>query len=101
MAEELHFHFLSRRPGGPIRTVRKVVSDGGGQSAVVCEGGEWLVACQPKRDHLARVAKVKKQIVLVENFLATGDPSVVSCPKCRESSYYLEDTRPPQTTKEV
>lgn len=91
MADDvMYIHYLSRRPGGPIRSKRREVNQEG-RTAVICEGGEYLVACQPGRRYLCRARITKRETKVLEFFLATGDPQMATCPKCLETKYYKED----------
>lgn len=93
MADVLYIHYVAKQQGGPLKTVRRSVSQGK-VSAVICEGGEWVVACQPKRAYLSQTNK-KRFARHGPDFVATGDPRMVSCPRCLESWYYLRDTEAP------
>lgn len=86
-----YIHYMARRPGGPFKTDRIALSDGDDE-AVVCAGGEYRVACQPKRRHLSRAYISDKVAKIKELFLATGEHGRVTCPDCLKTRDYLEDT---------
>lgn len=79
-------HFLAQDAAGPIRSTRRVVGQGN-QTVEVSRGGRWLVACEPGRKHLSLVSKSG---AVLEHFAATGDPRVVTCPKCMSSLAYQQ-----------
>lgn len=84
----LHIHYLARQAGGPIKTGRRVVRQGK-EEAVICEGGEWAVACQPTRKTLSVLSRSKKRVI--DHFPASGSLDVVTCPQCKKSPLYLRD----------
>lgn len=86
----LYIHYLSLDPKGPIVSTPRSVEQGG-RTAVISRGGRWVVACQPRRKHLSRVNGRGNRVL--EHFAATGDTSVVTCPECLKSSYYMRDTK--------
>lgn len=81
-------HYLARVPGGPIKTKGRSLQNGS-QTFSLCEGGEFCVACQPKRNYLSKYDEWTD--TLHEHFMATGDPSWVTCPMCKASLFF-----PPQ-----
>lgn len=85
----LYIHYLASTPVGPIRTVRHEIKQER-QTAVICEGGRYSVACQPSRPFLSQTTE-KRFAKFGPDFLATGDWRVVSCPQCLKSAYYLRD----------
>jgi hypothetical protein len=83
-----YIHYLSLCAGGPIRSVRREVNQLG-RKATICEGGEYIIACEPKRKKLSIYDSHRKRVI--EHFAATGNAKVVTCPKCRESKYFPKE----------
>lgn len=78
-------HYLAEAKDGPIQSRRKTISQAGSE-VVISKGGRYAVACQPERKHLAVVRNKR----VIDYFVASGDPRVVTCPGCKGSLVYQQ-----------
>jgi hypothetical protein len=96
-------HYLASSEDGPIVTERRVEAQRD-QEAVICPGGRYAVACQPRRTYLARGTGTGLNFKLTEPFHATGQifrvvkvngqevlHNLVTCQRCRNSPLYRRD----------